>query len=953
MNKIIKFLLTSILIIFSLMLLNFSINNTYAEEKEEEENDGIEDGIYIIKSVINENFVFDIYDNSKDNGANLELWKNNNKDNQKFKVKNLENGYCTISALHSDKCLDVEGNSKEPGTNVLQWKSNGQVNQQWTIKSIGDGNYKIISRSSGMCLDIPYSEVKFGSNVEVYTSNKGKNQLFKFEKVEEEEKENNTTEPKDNEENNSSENKKQEDDEERTKTLEEGIYTIKSAINENYVLDICNFSNEDGANVELWKNKDTMNQKFYIKYLGDGYYNISLVYSNKCLDVEGAAQKSGTNIEIWRNNSQKNQQWIIKEVEDGYYNIISKCNGLYLDVTNSEAKSGTNIIVWKGNGGENQLFKFEETTYTLAGTKTVDERTYAILPATDTSKAFDIEGASKKNGANLEIWKRNSGKNQKFIVRYLDNGCYKISPSHTGDCLDVEGASKEDGTNVVQWEDNGRINQQWIILDAGDGYYNIMSKCNGLYLTVDSDNICVKKSNNLKNQKFKFETSNAVPYIDTNKYPGYKEKLEKLSDDHPDWKFELLYTGLKFENVTAGECAVHSRNLVPTSYGGEWVCSVCGTKLYDSGWYCASEKAIAYYMDPRNFLDETNIFQFLDLNTYAYSYSTYGGIQNKVNGSFLEDYADDIQTACRNQGVNPYYIVARLIQEQGYNGTSIGKGMDGGNGKTYYNPFNIGAYGNGWSEIYSNALDTAKDYGWDSMEAAIEGGIEFCKDNWLENYQNTLYQNKFDIDTRNGTRLYEHQYMQNLMAAYSEAISLKGMYSNTGKIDSEFTFIIPMYEDMDDDYEKPENNSESSPINVKVTANGGLNLRKGASVSSAVIKTIDQGEVVLSVQRGINSNWQKIVLEDGTIGYMSGDYLKVVADVTNCNYTAQVKTNDGSGCYVRVGPSTDLERITALSDGTTVTIINKGTYDDIDGYDWCRVIIPDGRQAFMPIKFLK
>ena len=244
----------------------------------------------------------------------------------------------------------------------------------------------------------------------------------------------------------------------------------------------------------------------------------------------------------------------------------------------------------------------------------------------------------------------------------MDNGCYKIYARHSGQCIDVEGASKKEGTNVLQWGENSGDNQLWIILDAGDGYYNIMSKCNGLYLTVVSNNICVMKPNDSNSQKFRFDTLNIAPDIDTNKYPGYKEKIESLISQHPDWKFELLYTGLKFKEVTAGECAVHSRNLVPTSYGGEWVCPVCGTRLYYSGWYCASEKAVAYYMDPRNFLDETNVFQFLDLNTYSKSYATLSGIKNKVDGSFLDNYADDIDTACRNQGVNPYYIVARLLQ---------------------------------------------------------------------------------------------------------------------------------------------------------------------------------------------------------------------------------------------------------------------------------------------------
>ena len=53
--------------------------------------------------------------------------------------------------------------------------------------------------------------------------------------------------------------------------------------------------------------------------------------------------------------------------------------------------------------------------------------------------------------------------------------------------------------------------------------------------------------------------------------------------------------------------------------------------------------------------------------------------------------------------------------------------MDGGDGNTYYNPFNIGANGNGWDEIYANALARAKKEGWNTMQKALEGGIVFCK----------------------------------------------------------------------------------------------------------------------------------------------------------------------------------------------------------------------------------
>ena len=48
----------------------------------------------------------------------------------------------------------------------------------------------------------------------------------------------------------------------------------------------------------------------------------------------------------------------------------------------------------------------------------------------------------------------------------------------------------------------------------------------------------------------------------------------------------------------------------------------------------ASEDIVKYYMDPRNFLDETNVFQFLT-HTYDSNSHTVEGLQTMVKGSFL------------------------------------------------------------------------------------------------------------------------------------------------------------------------------------------------------------------------------------------------------------------------------------------------------------------------------
>ena len=467
-----------------------------------------------------------------------------------------------------------------------------------------------------------------------------------------------------------------------------------------------------------------------------------------------------------------------------------------------------------------------------------------------------------------------------------------------------------------------------------------------------TNNIIVKIENSVIKLEEESENTNPptpqVITLDTTKYPGYKERLDQLLEEHPNWSFTFLYTGIKFSDAVSGEYSVRKRNLVPTSYGGEWI---CGTTLYDTGWYGASEKAIAYYMDPRNFLDNINIFQFQDVNEYIAEACTIEGITSKVSGSFLAGYENDMNNACLNTNVNPYYIIARLIQEQGYKGGSTVKMKDGD--KYYYNPFNIGASGDSTAEVIANALARAKSEGWDTMQKALEGGIHFCKVNWLDNYQNTLYQNRFDIDSTNGTSLYSHQYMQNLMGAYSEAKTLYSMYKNTNKLDSHFTFIIPLYDNMDTELSPmPSNTTESYPINVKTTGTF-INLRSDANTSSSVIKVIEEkGTVLLSVQRGINSNWNKVVLQDGTIGYISGTYLTQIDDVKTCNYKAKVKTNDGDGCKIRVGPGLKLDMITVLSDDTQLTVIDDTTYKGIDGYDWYRVVQSNGNQGFMPGKYL-
>ena len=250
-------------------------------------------------------------------------------------------------------------------------------------------------------------------------------------------------------------------------------------------------------------------------------------------------------------------------------------------------------------------------------------------------------------------------------------------------------------------------------------------------------------------------TTNDFNSIDSNTYPQIKEMIQELKNQYPNWNFEILYTDINWTDAIANEYVGHGsspRNLVPANninYDRDWICNVCGEQTYDSGkWYCASEAAIAYMMDPRNSLNYSDIFQFMQL---SYTDCNYERIYAMVEGTFLQNSVNVIIDSAQKYDVNAYYIVARLLQEQGKNGSTLTAG-NGYNGQYegYYNAFNIGANGNGKENVILNGLATAQSYEWTSLDSSIIGGTEIIAKRYIARGQNTLYFQKFDVENSDG-----------------------------------------------------------------------------------------------------------------------------------------------------------------------------------------------------------
>ena len=353
-------------------------------------------------------------------------------------------------------------------------------------------------------------------------------------------------------------------------------------------------------------------------------------------------------------------------------------------------------------------------------------------------------------------------------------------------------------------------------------------------------------------------------------YPGIKSMIQNLKNQYPNWNFKILYTDLEWSAVISGEYQGHGsspKNLVQksASYQGEWICPICGDRPYDNGtWRCASEQAIAYMMDPRNSLNPSDIFQFEELTNPGCDMAS---LQSMTEGTFLKGHEQGILDTANNYNVNAYYIVARIIQEQGANGSALVSGESG-----YYNAFNIGASGNTTADIIANGLAYAQKKGWTTLEASISGGISFVADNYIKQGQNTLYLQKFNVTTNSGGP-YNHQYQQNIMAAQSEGNTLRRTYADINSTSSSHTFIIPVYKNMPSEPAARPNASSDATVSsdlVRVNVEQSLRIRNAPN-GNTTVGWLYTDEVVTRLEKAttkVNGTyWDKIQKSNGTVGY--------------------------------------------------------------------------------------
>lgn len=308
-------------------------------------------------------------------------------------------------------------------------------------------------------------------------------------------------------------------------------------------------------------------------------------------------------------------------------------------------------------------------------------------------------------------------------------------------------------------------------------------------------------------------------YLSAQGFPEtYKPYLRSLHAKHPEWKFVAMQTGLDWNTVIENERNKPGqiKNLIWTSgsaphynwreteVGYSWVADTWYP--YDgTNWFAASRDIVAYYMDPRGYLDETYIFAFEQLS-YDPAIHNQAGVEAILAGTFMANacpvndnrtYSAILMEAAAAYNVSPYHLASRMRQEMG---TTAGENATGTspNYPGIFNFFNVGSVDSADGGAVNKGLAWASisgSYGrpWNSAYKAIMGGSQFIGSSYINRGQDTLYTQKFNV-TSTGT--YGHQYMTNVQAPSTESSSICRAYKANGLINSALVFKIPVYLNM-------------------------------------------------------------------------------------------------------------------------------------------------------------
>lgn len=218
-------------------------------------------------------------------------------------------------------------------------------------------------------------------------------------------------------------------------------------------------------------------------------------------------------------------------------------------------------------------------------------------------------------------------------------------------------------------------------------------------------------------------------------------------------------------------------------------------RIYENNsWVDANFYDVEYYINPKNFIDNNNIYQFLVLN-YSEGMTVEDANNILVGKGILEGQGAAFLEGAEKYNINPAYLIAHALLETG-NGTSkLATGIevsvvDGEEvePKVTYNMYGIQAVDqdpNGQGSKY------AYKQGWFTPESAIIEGAKWIGEGYINSdkyKQNTLYKMRWNKD------VIWHQYASDIAWASKQVDRLKRYTDMSSGL--KLIFEIPVFKEL-------------------------------------------------------------------------------------------------------------------------------------------------------------
>jgi hypothetical protein len=298
---------------------------------------GLQGGAFEIQNRLSGK-VLDVTNFSTEPGTQIQQWDAVGSENQKWLVIPQTDGYYKIQNQLTGQVLDVRNFSTDNGAAVQQWDDTGSDNQRWSIVPIDDQYYEIINKLSGKALDMAGFSTDNGAPLQQWQYGATDNQQWQFVPIT-----NAVATPS--------------SGSDMASIIPSGYVAIQNRLSSK-VLDVTNFSKDDGTPIQQWTYAATENQEWQLTPIDNGYYKIVNKLSGKVLDVRNFSTENGAVIQQWTYEQSDNQLWKVTPVDGQYFKIVNKLSGRVLDMTDFATENGGRLQQWDDAGSQNQEWSF-------------------------------------------------------------------------------------------------------------------------------------------------------------------------------------------------------------------------------------------------------------------------------------------------------------------------------------------------------------------------------------------------------------------------------------------------------------------------------------------------------------------------------------------------------------------------------------------------------------------